>query len=117
MNLIDTSILIRDLREGMHRTGYVSVITLIEILRGVGEEKRGEVKQLLEEAFDVIPITNPVIEIYCMLHSHLKEKGTTLPDADILIAASAIAEDLILLTRDKGFSRLEKMGLKISFQN
>jgi predicted nucleic acid-binding protein len=36
-----------------------------------------------------------------------------LPDADLLIAATAIANDLVLETNDSHFSRLKPFGLKL----
>lgn len=114
MNLIDTSVLIDDLRAGRRREGCISVITLIEVLRGLAEEKRERVKRLLEEAFDVVALDNPVVNIYCRLYSQLGERGISLADSDILIAASAIARDLELLTKDKGFDRLIDLGLRLA---
>ncbi len=44
MRLIDTSALIDDLRRGAYREGSISVITLIEVLRGVPPGKRLEME-------------------------------------------------------------------------
>lgn len=86
---------------------------MIEVLRGVRAEKREEVKELLEESFDVIPLDNEVSLTYCNLYQDIRKEGTFLPDADLLIAATAIAHDLKLKGRDKHFKRLEKLGLKV----
>ena len=48
MRLIDTSVLIDDLRKGVYEEGSISIITLIEVLRGISSKKRKRVKQLLE---------------------------------------------------------------------
>ncbi len=40
MKLLDTSIVIDDLRRGVFEEGAISTITLIEVLRGVPPEKR-----------------------------------------------------------------------------
>jgi len=40
MRLIDTSVLIDSMRKGIFEKGVISVITLIEILRGISGEKR-----------------------------------------------------------------------------
>lgn len=37
-----------------------------------------------------------------------------LPDADLLIAATAIAHDLILETKDAHFLRLKSFGLRLT---
>jgi len=45
--LIDTSVLVDNLRRGLFEEGVLSVITLVEVLRGVPEEKRGSVARAL----------------------------------------------------------------------
>jgi len=61
MKLLDTSIIIDDLKKGRFEEGSISVISLLEILRGVSGKKRLRVKQVLENAFEVIGIDNMVI--------------------------------------------------------
>jgi len=39
--------------------------------------------------------------------------GATLPEADFLIAASAMAHNLTLETNDEHFQRLKLVGLKL----
>jgi predicted nucleic acid-binding protein len=114
MNLFDTGIIIEMLKERKHRSGCVSPITLIEILRGIETKKRSKVKGLLEESFVITNIDNKTIETYCDLYRKLRQEGTSLPDADLLIAATAIACDLLLETRDDHFQRLRTLGLKLT---
>jgi hypothetical protein len=116
MKLIDTSVLIDNLRRGVFEEGSISVITLIEVLRGVASEKRDRVKRLLEKSFDVLGIDNKVILKYCELYTSLKEKGQLISDADLLIAATAIANNLVLVTRDKDFERLRSHGLRLELR-
>ena len=113
MNLLDTDIIIEMIKEKKHRTGVVSPITLIEILRGIETEKRPKIKELLEQSFELLNIDNKIIETYCKLYRKLKGDGTALPDADLLIAASAIAYNLPLETKDAHFQRLKPMGLTL----
>jgi len=75
MKLVDTSVLIDWLRRGALREGCISVITLIEILRGVPAHKRGKVKSALEEIYTIIPLDNEVIQEYCNLYEALKRRG------------------------------------------
>jgi len=82
-------------------------------LRGVKAEKMDEVKKLLEEAFKVLALDNRVIKTYCILYNKLKDEGETIPDADLLIAATAMSQDATLKTGDKHFKRLKKLGLKL----
>ncbi len=113
MNLLDTGIIIDMLKEKRYSLGAVSPLTLIEVLRGIDDKKRTKVKQLLEESFSVLNINNRIIETYCDLYCKLKKEGAPLPDADLLIAATAMAHNLILETNDEHFQRLEPLGLKL----
>jgi len=63
------------------RTGSISVITLLELLRGVSD--------------------------------WLRSRGETIPEADVIIAATAISRGMELETRDEHFVRLVGYGLKL----
>jgi len=93
--------------------GSISVVTLIEVLRCIEEEKRAEIKGLLEQSFDVVNLNNKVVTTYCTLNQKLMERGETMPDADLIIAATAISHDLYLKTGDKHFERLKAVGLQL----
>lgn len=116
--MIDTSVLIEyskakklELLDG----SYISVITLSEFLRYYrSDEMRERIKSLLESFFRIIELDNDVILTYCKLYRSLKERGMMIGDADLIIASSAIAKNLVLYTFDlKHFERLEKFGLKL----
>jgi len=113
MNLVDTSVLVDWLRKGVMAKGYISVITLIEFLRGVDESKRLETKTALEEAFNIAQIDNEVVLEYCRLYEELRRKGLSMGDADLLIAATAKANQLTLKTMDKDFEKLREHGINI----
>ena len=115
MILLDTDVVIEMLRKRRYEAGAISIITLIEVLRGLKAEKREKVKELLEESFDVLNINNQVIETYCSIYRNLKEKGVLVPDADILIAATAISNNMASLkARDKHFKELKESCLKLA---
>lgn len=114
MNLLDTGIIIELLRDRRHEAGAISTITLIEVLRGIEAKKRSRVKELLEESFNLLDLNNKVIETYCNLYQELREEGKSIPDADLLIAATAISHDIALKTKDEHFERLGKLGLKLT---
>jgi len=113
MNLMDTDIIIQMLREKKYNPGLISPITLIEVLRGIETKKRPKVKQLLEESFPLLNLDNSTIETYCTIYQRLKKEGNPLPEADLLVAATAIAHNLPLETRDAHFQRLKPMGLQL----
>jgi predicted nucleic acid-binding protein len=116
MNLLDTDMIIELLRKRKHEVGAISTITLIEVLRGLDAEKRAKAKELLEESFNIQVIDNKIIETYCNLHQKLRKEGLQIPDADLLIAATAISNNMTLKTRDEDFERLKTHGLKITTQ-
>lgn len=114
MILLDTDVIIEMLKKREYESGAISLITLIEILRGVDAGKRSKVKRFLEESFTLLSIDNKTIENYCALYGKLKKEGTPIPDADILIAATAIAHNIPLKTKDEHFKKLEKLGLNLT---
>jgi tRNA(fMet)-specific endonuclease VapC len=113
MNLLDTDALIEILKKKKHGAGIISSVTLIEILRRIETKKRPKVKQPLEESFNLLSIDNKTVESYCTLYHKLKEEGASLPEADLLIAATAIAYNLPLETKNEHFQRLKPLGLKL----
>ncbi len=114
MKLLDTDAIIELLRKKKHEIGAISIITLIEILRGLEDKKRPKVKKLLEKSFNIENLNNKTIETYCNLYRKLKRNGISIPDADLLIAATAISKNMTLKTRDKHFKRLKEFGLKLT---
>lgn len=112
MRLLDTSILIENMKKGIFEAGSISIVTVIEVLRGIKPEKRNRVKKLLEESFEVLPLNNEVILKYCELYDYFKLRGIPISDADLLIAATAIANNVALITKDSNFERMAEIGLK-----
>ncbi len=113
MSLLDTSVVIDNLAKGNYSPAIISSITLMEVLRGFEDKKRAMIEQLLIESFSVLNIDRNTIEAYCKIYRRLKQEGNLLPDADLIIAATAIAHDLVLETEDNHFSRLKPFGLKL----
>ncbi len=113
MTLIDSDVVIDDIQRGATHAGAISTITLLEILRGVDEGKRRAVKELLEQNYEVFGIDNEVVLLVSSIYNQLKEAGATIPDADLIIAATAMTNDSALLTGDRHFQRLTKYGLKL----
>jgi len=114
MSLFDTDVVVELLRERRYEAGSISIITLIEVLRGIETEKRAKVKGLIEESFNVVGLENKTIEAYCNLYRKLKEEGRLIPDANLLLTATAISHNMTLKTGDEHFKRLEGLGLKLA---
>ena len=113
MNILDTGVIVELLRERRHEVGAVSIITIIEVLRGIEPGKRAKAKELLEESFTTVPLDNRVIETYCRFYQKLRDERVTVPDADLLIAATAMSRNMGLKTEDRHFERLRNLGLKL----
>lgn len=62
--------------------------------------------------FAILPVTDPIVEQFARLRATLRRQGQRIPDMDLLIAATAIAEDLVLITRNvRHFARLPDLQL------
>jgi tRNA(fMet)-specific endonuclease VapC len=113
MNLLDTGIVIDNIAKDNYNPAIISSITLMEVLRGFDDKKRLAMGELLMESFSILNIGNSVIEAYCKIYRRLKQEGNLLPDADLIIAATAIAHNLTLETNDAHFQRLKALGLRL----
>ena len=126
MFLLDTDILIYSLKGKEAVVGNleihqqdslcISVVSLMELYYGAFKSVKKTANlakaRRIEEAFDILPVGFPVAETFGMIKSELESKGTPLDDFDLIIAASALASNLILVTNNqKHFSRIE--GLKL----
>jgi len=118
--LIDTDVIINLMRNKellkrvIDKEVYITKINLIEIVRGLKKEKRKEVKEILENLFEVLDLNNDVILKYSEIYNELKKEGKLLDHADLMIASSVIVHNKILVTNNlKHFSRLKRFGLKV----
>lgn len=125
--LIDTNIVIDHFRgkpevvlflQKAKQLGFaISVISVGEIMEGlVGQPKEEQRRQDLETfltAVSVIDVDRKIVEMFARARSNLREGGKLIENFDILIAAAAMKHNLILVTNDKDFERIE--GLKLKF--
>jgi len=117
--LLDTSIVIAFGRAddvalpGSLEEGAISAMTLCELHQGVlvaeGHEQARRLAMLaaVEREHEVLPIDFRIAPGYARLISIGRSGGRKLQTADALIAATAAAHDLPLLTRDRDFEGLE----------
>jgi len=122
--VVDTSVVVEVLEEGdeqlllelARREAYVSYVTLYEYLWGycyLGRDYREE-KEALEKLFRVVYPTQEVLLKAMEIDVNLARRGEKVPQADVVIAATAIALGAPLLTRDlRHFPRMERFGLKV----
>jgi tRNA(fMet)-specific endonuclease VapC len=93
----------------------ISEITLAELYYGaeksVKKSTNFAVIKNFSEKITIIPISN-ALRIYGREKARLKQKGTIISDLDLLIGASSIANNMIMVTSNvREFKRLE--GIKI----
>lgn len=124
--LLDTNICVYflngkfELDAKIERIGFnnclVSEITIAELKYGVEKSKEKErnrktIKSFLEK-IDILPIF-PALDIYAKEKARLKQKGMILDDFDLLIGATALFNNLILVTKNKSdFERLDSIKIE-----
>ena len=70
-----------------------------------------ELHSFLDE-FDTLPLSGPIMEIFGQTRSERRRAGQLIPDLDLLIAATAVHHDLILMTRNvRHFARVPDLVL------
>ncbi len=82
---------------------FISEMTVAELKYGVENSKTIEAMRVIVEAFipkfAIIPIYNS-LDIYAKEKSKLRKKGLLVDDFDILIGATAVANDMIMVTNN-----------------
>lgn len=127
MYLLDTNACIRILNDTapwlisrlrQHRPSEVLLCSVVkaELLYGARKSARpAENLRLLQaffEPFPSLPFDDPCAERYGTIRSDLHRAGTPIGPHDLMIAATALANDLVLVTHNVGeFSRV--VGLRL----
>lgn len=86
-----------------HERLAFSIITRYELLRGL-KAKQARTQEaafvLLCQASLILPLTDQVVDRAATLYGDLYRQGTLLPDADLLIAATALDAQRTLVTNN-----------------
>ena len=123
--LLDTNIIIDHLRgkekikeEIVAKGATVSLLSYGELLYGAHKSVNPPktltiIANFLKDfQISILPLGKESVEEYAKLKAQLETKGFALDDFDLLIAASALASSLVLVTKNKKhFTRVP--GLKI----
>ncbi|MCB0854891.1 MAG: type II toxin-antitoxin system VapC family toxin [Bacteroidetes bacterium] len=124
--LLDTNICIfffkgrYNLDEKIKKVGlencFISEITLAELIYGAEHsadpQKHWKKVNEFQKGIQVLPIFN-VLKTYGKEKSRLRKLGQLIDDFDLLIGATAIENDLILVTNNtRHFSRIENIQLE-----
>lgn len=76
---------------------YISAMSHLEIVRGMRDREITKTFKLLK-SFETIPMTGEIADLAGELIRSWRTRGVTLGDADAVIAASALHDDLTLVT-------------------
>ena len=114
--MLDTDVLVDVLRGRLQLPEEISysmsIITLYELLRGFKDPRIAKI--FLESRFKVYDLSNPVLLTAANIYRALKEKGRIPPEADLLIASTAITYNVPLWTHNyRHFSRFKEFGLNL----
>lgn len=125
--LIDTSIIIYSLKqheivnqkleETKNVPKSISVIAYGELIYGARKSRHVErnlaVSYRIAEIFPIINIDKSIMDIFGEIKKGLEQKGNIIEDMDILIAATALSYNLILVTNDvHHFRRIEDLRIE-----
>lgn len=82
---------------------FTSAVSVGELYRGgfrsqARERHLRNIDERVLPAVTVLPYDVPVARTFGELRAGLEERGDVLPDADVQIAATALAHDLVLVT-------------------
>ena len=94
----------------------VSIITVGELYEGAFNSEDPEHQlQVTRDAligYNILGITDSIAEIFAQQRSRLRRQGQLISDLDLLIASTAIAHDLTLMTRNtRHFDRIARLTL------
>ena len=98
----------------------LSVITVGELFEGAYRVPVPQARIALLRAFirqfPILPVPEPIVELFAEHRARLRSQGTVIADLDLLIASTALHHDLILVTRHlRHFTRIP--GLRIFGQS
>ena len=127
MFLLDTDTLIyvlkgkqsvvENLRNHLEDPMYISSISMMELYYGAYKSQLVDANlarlKTIENSFSILSPGPETSEIFGKTKARLETEGTRLDDLDLIIAAIALTNNLILVTNNqKHFSRIQ--GLKLT---
>lgn len=100
----------------VHQQFTFSVITRYEVLRGLLVKKAARQLDAFNElcaASRVLPVTDAIVAQGAAIYADLSQRGELINDADILIAATALAHGLIVVTNNQShFRRIRNLQVE-----
>jgi tRNA(fMet)-specific endonuclease VapC len=89
---------------------YISVMTYYEIYRGliaVNATRKLQIFEMIIKKYQLLPLDHiNLLRIAGNIYADLKQRGRIIQDADILIAATGIYYNLIVVSNDSDLQRI-----------
>ena len=129
--LIDTNIIIYSLKNaGNVNDNFLkykddemslSVISYGELVFGAKKsgsvEKNLKTVEYIKSIFPLLDVTSDVMDVFGELKAKIQKTGRIIDDMDLLIASTAIAENMILVTHNtKHFEKIPNLQIQDWFQ-
>ncbi len=94
----------------------MSIISLAELYEGLARSRNpysdSEALRLFLEAVNVVPLDDEACRVFGAERARLREEGNLIGDMDILIGATAISNNLTLLTNNtQHFERMRGLSI------
>lgn len=120
-NLMDTNVIVRVLngdRELINELSRISSLCTCTVVLGelmYGAAKSAHVVQNKQNAksfcsrYPLLGVSNIVAEFYGEIKKDLLSHGNVMPENDMWIAATALANDMTVITQDKHFEHIQNL--------
>ena len=120
-NLMDTNVIVRVLngdRELINELSKISSLCTCTVVLGelmYGAAKSAHVVQNKQNAksfcsrYPLLGVSNIVAEFYGEIKKDLLSHGNVMPENDMRIAATALANDMTVITQDKHFEHIQNL--------
>ncbi len=122
-NILDTNVIIRlmngneSIRSAIYETTniHIPVVVIGELLFGAEKSQKRDLnrKNYLDfcAPYPVLDVTQKVADKYGKIKKELQEHGNVMPENDMWIAATAMANNMTVITQDKHFEYIQGLPL------
>jgi tRNA(fMet)-specific endonuclease VapC len=116
-SLKGNSAIAKNLERHVEDAMRISVITMMELYFGAYKSQRFEANiakvRTIEKSFEILAADREIADVFGAIKASLQITGNPLDDFDLIISATALAHNLVLVTNNIGhFGRIQ--GLKLA---
>ena len=99
-----------------YKTINFGIVSYYEILSGLkykdARKQLSSVQELADNSL-ILPVTESSVEISADIYANLRKKGILIDDIDILIAGIALANNFIVVTKNRNhFDRIDELEVQ-----